>query len=210
MKVLIMIDIQKDFIPGGSLAVEEGDLIIPAVNGLQPAFEMLVATQDWHPPGHVSFASSHSGMLPGDKIDLDGVEQMLWPDHCVQASEGAEFADDLNMGKVQKIIRKGTDPEIDSYSGFFDNQHKRDTGLHDYLQKKNVDTIFITGLAADVCVLYTTLDALDLDYDVFLVEDATKAVGGEKALRNTLQELKNKGAQVITSRVVTDLLSRQP
>ena len=205
-----MIDIQKDFLPGGSLAVEDGDLIIPAVNRLQPAFEMVVATQDWHPQDHVSFASNHSGMQPGDRIDQDGVEQILWPDHCVQASEGAGFADDLQMGKVQKIIRKGTDPKIDSYSGFFDNLHRRNTGLHDYLQIKNVDKVFITGLAADVCVRYTILDAINLGYDVFLVEDATKAVGGEKALRLTIQELIVKGTQVITTKEVTKLFSRQP
>ena len=210
MKALIMIDIQKDFLPGGSLAVEDGDLIIPAVNRLQPAFEMVVATQDWHPQDHVSFASNHSGMQPGDRIDQDGVEQILWPDHCVQASEGAGFADDLQMGKVQKIIRKGTDPKIDSYSGFFDNLHRRNTGLHDYLQIKNVDKVFITGLAADVCVRYTILDAINLGYDVFLVEDATKAVGGEKALRLTIQELIVKGTQVITTKEVTELFSRQP
>jgi len=205
MKALLMIDIQKDFLPGGSLAVDEGDMIIPAVNRLQPVFEMIVATQDWHPQDHVSFASNHRGMHPGDKMDLDGVEQMLWPDHCVQGTDGAGFADDLNMEKVQKIIRKGTDPKIDSYSGFFDNQHKRDTGLHDYLRERNVDTVYITGLAADVCVRYTTLDALDLGYGVFIVEDATKAVEGEKSLRNTLQELRNKGAQIIASKEVTEL-----
>ena len=128
----------------------------------------------------------------------------------MQASEGAGFADDLQMGKVQKIIRKGTDPKIDSYSGFFDNLHRRNTGLHDYLQIKNVDKVFITGLAADVCVRYTILDAINLGYDVFLVEDATKAVGGEKALRLTIQELIVKGTQVITTKEVTKLFSRQP
>jgi nicotinamidase/pyrazinamidase len=206
MKALLLIDIQKDFLPGGSLAVAEGDRVIPVVNRLQPNFKIIIATQDWHPKDHGSFASNHTGSRPGDRVDLDGVEQILWPDHCVQGSEGAEFADDLEMESVQKIIRKGKDPKTDSYSGFFDNQHKRDTGLHDYLRGKGVDTIYITGLATDVCVRYTALDALELGYGVFLVEDATKAVGGEKALRNTIQELKDKGAKVVLSKEITELL----
>jgi nicotinamidase/pyrazinamidase len=205
MNALLMIDIQKDFLPGGSLAVVEGDQVIPVVNRLQPAFEMIIATQDWHPQGHASLASSHRGMHPDDKIDLDGVEQVLWPDHCVQDSEGAEFADGLKMNQVQKVIRKGEDPKIDSYSGFFDNQHKRDTGLHDYLQNNHVDTVYLSGLAADVCVRYTALDALELGYVVFLVKDATKAVGGEKALRKTLQNLEDKGVIAIPSKEITDL-----
>jgi nicotinamidase/pyrazinamidase len=202
MKALLMIDIQKDFLPGGSLPVEEGDLIIPVVNRLQQAFELIIATQDWHPQDHGSFASNHKDRKPGDEVDLDGVGQVLWPDHCVQGSEGAGFAHDLYMGKVQKIIQKGKDPRIDSYSGFFDNKHKKDTGLHDYLQERNVDTVYITGLAADICVRYTALDALELGYHAILVKEATRAVGGAEAFQITMRELKDKGVQVISSEEV--------
>ena len=195
----MLIDIQKDFLPGGSLAVEQGDKIIPVVNKLQEDFELIVATQDWHPPNHGSFASNHQGKSPGDKIKLQGTDQVLWPDHCVQDSEGATFADDLNMANVQHVIRKGTDPKVDSYSGFYDNEHKKATGLHDFLKKKNVDTVYLTGLATDVCVRFTALDALELGYKTILVKDATKAVDGDKGYQQTLAELNKKGVKILTS-----------
>jgi len=199
MEALLLIDIQKDFLPGGSLAVEQGDKIIPVVNKLQEDFELIVATQDWHPPNHGSFASNHQGKSPGDKIKLQGTDQVLWPDHCVQDSEGATFADDLNMANVQHVIRKGTDPKVDSYSGFYDNEHKKATGLHDFLKKKNVDTVYLTGLATDVCVRFTALDALELGYKTILVKDATKAVDGDKGYQQTLAELNKKGVKILTS-----------
>lgn len=198
MKALILVDLQKDFLPGGSLAVEDGDKIIPGINELlDNNFDLVVATQDWHPPEHGSFASNHEQKKPGDKIKLQGTVQVLWPDHCVQDSEGAEFADDLKTGKIEKVIKKGTDPNIDSYSGFFDNENKKSTGLHDYLQSKNVDTVAIAGLAADVCVRYTTLDALELGYRTMVVKDATKAVDKEEGYSRTMEELKNKGAELV-------------
>lgn len=206
MNALLLIDIQKDFLPGGSLEVPKGDDIIPAVNELQKIFDLVVATQDWHPEDHGSFASNHPGKEPGDKVELDGVEQVLWPDHCVQETEGAEFADDLKMDRVEKVIRKGTDPLIDSYSGFYDNQHKRATGLHEYLQEKNVRTVTITGLAADVCVRYTTLDALELGYKVFLVKNATRAVGADEELEKTVKELRNKGAGIVNYDEVMEMM----
>lgn len=200
-----MIDIQKDFLPGGSLEVPQGDEIIPVVNDMQKFFDMVVATRDWHPADHVSFASNHEGKMPGEKIELDGVEQVLWPDHCVQDTEGAEFADDLVLGNVTGIIKKGTDPQIDSYSGFFDNRHKRATGLHELLQEHHVDTVTVMGLAADVCVRYTVLDALGLGYKVFLMEDATRAVDGPDAHRKTMEEMKEKGATVVNSRKIMEM-----
>ncbi|HER10034.1 MAG TPA: bifunctional nicotinamidase/pyrazinamidase [Bacteroides sp.] len=206
MNALLLIDIQKDFLPGGSLEVPEGDKIIPVVNEIQEYFDIVVATQDWHPEDHGSFASNHPGKKPGDKVALDGVEQILWPDHCIQQSEGAEFADDLNMERVQNIIKKGTDPDIDSYSGFFDNKHRRATGLHEYLREKDVDTVTIVGLAADVCVRYTALDAMELGYKVFLVRNATRAVDGDEALENTLRELRKEGAGVVDSSGIKDIL----
>lgn len=207
MKALIMIDIQKDFLPGGSLEVKEGDEIIPVVNQLQLHFDMVVATQDWHPRNHKSFASNHPGKEPGDHVDLEGTDQILWPDHCVQGSPGAEWPCELHTDKIIKVIRKGTDAFVDSYSGFYDNQHHRATGLHDLLRKHGISFLALTGLAADVCVKYTALDALMLGYEVFLVKDATRAVGGEKALRDTIRELSDKGARVVTSAEAIRLLA---
>ncbi|MFP4090010.1 MAG: bifunctional nicotinamidase/pyrazinamidase [Cyclobacteriaceae bacterium] len=203
MDALLLIDIQKDFLPGGSLEVKEGDQVIPVANELQQHFELVVATQDYHPRDHGSFAASHEGKKPGDHIELNGLDQVLWPVHCVQGSEGAEFADDLQMGKVEKIFRKGVDSEIDSYSGFYDNGHKRSTGLSDYLKDKGVDRVYIVGLAADVCVKFTALDALKEGFDTVVVKDGTRAVNlREDDYENTMQELKDKGAEIMESREV--------
>lgn len=207
MKALIMIDIQKDFLPGGSLEVKDGDHIVPVVNRLQEHFDMVVATQDWHPRDHKSFASNHPGKEPGDHVDLEGIDQVLWPDHCVQGSPGAEWPGELHTDKIVKVIRKGLDPLVDSYSGFYDNQHRRATGLHDVLRKHGISFLALTGLAADVCVKYTALDALMLGYEVFLVSDATRAVGGDRALRKVLKELGEKGARVVTSEEAIRLLA---
>lgn len=205
MKALVLVDLQKDFLPGGSLAVEEGDQVIPKVNNmLNHSFDLVVATQDWHPANHGSFASNHENKKPGDIIDLQGTEQILWPDHCVQNSEGAEFADDLDTEKIDKIIKKGTDPNIDSYSGFYDNEHKKATGLHDYLKQKNIDSLVIAGLAADVCVRFTALDALELGYKTQVVKDATRAVEKEEGYKQTMNELKKKGAELISSEKVAE------
>jgi len=206
MNALLIIDIQKDFLPGGSLEVPKGDEIIPAVNEIQEFFDLVVATQDWHPQDHGSFASNHPGKKPGDKVKLDGIEQVLWPDHCVQETEGSQFAEDLQMERVVKIIRKGTDPLVDSYSGFYDNKHKRATGLHEFLKEKHVDTVTVTGLAADVCVRYTTLDALELGYKVYLIRNATRAVEGDEALEKTIRELREKGAGIIDSHGMKEML----
>jgi nicotinamidase/pyrazinamidase len=149
MEALIIVDVQNDFLPGGALAVTEGDEVVPIINRLAKSFGLVVATQDWHPADHKSFASQHENKKPGDKVELLGMEQVLWPDHCVQGTKGAEFSSELDQLPIMNVFRKGIDPEIDSYSGFFDNGHKRSTGLHDYLQEKNVDTVTIVGLATD-------------------------------------------------------------
>ncbi len=175
-KALILVDIQNDFMPGGALAVAGGDAIVPIANQMQPAFERVVATQDWHPPGHASFASRYPGRAPFDVIDLDGFRQTLWPDHCVQNTEGAELVSALDTDRIEQVFRKGDDPRIDSYSGFFDNDHRRATGLGDYLRDRGVTEVTIAGLAADVCVLYTALDARRLGFSTRVVEDATRAV----------------------------------
>jgi len=176
MEALILVDIQHDFLPEGALAVEEGDAVVPVANALQPYFDLVVATQDYHPADHLSFAANHSGKQPGDYIQLKGLNQVLWPVHCVQGSAGAQFADDLSLDKVAKIFPKGTDPEIDSYSGFFDNGHLKATGLGDYLKEKGVDKVVIVGLAADYCVKFTALDSKQLGFDTVVVQDGTRAV----------------------------------
>jgi nicotinamidase/pyrazinamidase len=180
MKVLILIDIQNDFIPGGSLEVPGGDEIIPVVNQLQEKFDLVVATQDWHPQNHMSFASNHKGKEPFEMIELGGMDQILWPDHCVQNSKGAEFHPGLKTTKTEAIFRKGMDPEIDSYSGFYDNGHKKSTGLAGYLREKGATELYFCGLAADVCVYYSIKDALKEGFSSTLIEDATRALDNEK------------------------------
>ncbi len=176
MRALIVTDIQNDFLPGGALEVPEGDQIIPLVNQLQEKFPLVVATQDWHPANHGSFASVHPGKKPFDYIDLYGIEQILWPDHCVQETKGAEFADALSMNAIETIFRKALDPNIDSYSTFFDNGHKKSTGLSGYLQEKGVKQVYLAGLAGDVCVAFSALDALGEGFETYLIEDATRPI----------------------------------
>jgi len=198
MKTLLLIDIQNDFIPGGSLEVSGGDEIIPVVNDLQQKFDLVVATQDWHPQNHMSFASNHDGKEPFERIELHNMEQILWPDHCVQNSEGAEFHPDLHTKKVEAIIRKGMDPEIDSYSGFYDNGHKISTGLAGYLKEKGAGDLYFCGLAADVCVYYSIKDALKEGFSATLIEDATRALDDEK-FAEMKKELQGKGMKKLKS-----------
>ncbi|MGN6616010.1 MAG: bifunctional nicotinamidase/pyrazinamidase [Ilyomonas sp.] len=201
MKALLLIDIQNDFLPGGTLAVPGGDAIIPLCNELQKHFDLVVATQDWHPRNHKSFASNHAEKNTFDVIELNGLQQVLWPDHCVQGTGGAAFAEALNMNRVEAIFRKGMNTEIDSYSGFFDNGHKKSTGLAAYLKGRNVDEVYIAGLAGDYCVYYTANDALALNFKTFILEDATRSInadGFEKAKRDVL----NKGGEIINSKDV--------
>lgn len=176
MRALVVVDIQNDFLPGGALAVKEGDKIIPLVNKLPPKFDIVVATQDWHPANHESFASNYSNGAIGDLVDLHGLPQVLWPDHCVQNTWGAEFAKALNISLIQQVFRKGTDSTVDSYSGFFDNGKKKDTGLSTYLQSRSVEQLFIVGLATDYCVKFTALDAVNLGFETTVIIDAVKAV----------------------------------
>ncbi|GAB3225919.1 bifunctional nicotinamidase/pyrazinamidase [Hymenobacter seoulensis] len=195
MKALLLIDIQNDFVPGGSLAVPDGDAILPLVNQLQPTYDLVVATQDWHPAGHESFASQHPGHQPFDQIDLHGLPQTLWPDHCVQGTAGAEFSTRLEQNRIEAIFRKGTSPEIDSYSGFFDNGHRKSTGLADYLRGRGVREVHLCGLAADFCVNFSALDALREGFEVTVLEAATRAISVEGYAR-ARQELLTRGAQV--------------
>lgn len=178
VRALILVDLQNDFLPGGALAVPDGDAVLPLANryAADPGYELVVATQDWHPPGHGSFASSHPGRAPGEVIDLHGLPQVLWPDHCVQGTPGAELAAGLDRSRVAAVFRKGTDPCIDSYSAFFDNGHRKATGLGDWLRERHVDEVHVLGLATDYCVRFTALDAVALGFRVVLLEDASRGV----------------------------------
>ena len=176
MKALIIVDVQNDFLPGGALAVPEGDRIIPVINELSQGFELVFTTQDWHPANHCSFAASHPNTKIGDQITIDGQAQNLWPVHCVQNTPGAELASNLHPKVVTARIYKGTDPRVDSYSGFFDNQRKRATGLEALVRQHDADELTIVGLATDYCVKATVLDARDLGFAVTVYANACRAV----------------------------------
>lgn len=200
---LLIVDVQNDFLPGGALAVTNGDEVVPVINQLQEQFNFIVATQDFHPADHGSFAANHEGTKPGELIKLSGLQQILWPVHCVQGSEGAEFHAELNPIKWTAIFQKGTNPEVDSYSGFFDNARRGDTGLGDFLQNEGIMNVFVTGLAQDYCVKYTALDAVSLGFKTYLITDATRAVNlsaedGEKAL----EEMKKAGVIIVESSAI--------
>ena len=160
MRALVLVDIQNDFLPTGALPVARGDEVIPVANRLSARFELVVATQDWHPRDHGSFAANHQGRRPGEVIDLNGLPQVLWPVHCVQWTSGAELAPGLDVSRVARVFQKGVDPAIDSYSGFYDNAHRRATGLGEYLRQRGVSHLFVVGLATDYCVKFTALDAV--------------------------------------------------
>ena len=176
MNVLLLVDLQNDFLPGGALAVPHGDAVIPVANRLMPYFDLVVATRDWHPPDHVSFARNHPGCRPGDVIDVDGLPQVLWPVHCVPGTAGAEISDALDRDAIDHYIRKGTNPRIDSYSTFFDNAHRQSTGLDDYLNAHGVSDIYLMGLATDYCVLYSVRDARMLGYAVTVIPDGCRGI----------------------------------
>lgn len=175
---LILVDLQNDFLPGGALAVPDGDRVIPVANRLAASaeFRLVVATQDWHPAHHASFAANHPGLAVGSAIELDGLSQVLWPVHCVENTGGALFAPGLETRRVHRVFQKGTDPSIDSYSGFFDNGHRKATGLGGFLKLHGVTAVTVVGLATDYCVKFTALDARQLGFDVTLVRSGCRAV----------------------------------
>lgn len=197
-RALIIVDMQNDFMPGGALPTAGGDQITGLLNALQSRFDVVVATQDWHPRGHGSFASSHPGRSPGDVIDLNGLQQVLWPDHAIQDSAGAELVTALDQKHIARIFRKGTEPLVDSYSGFFDNGQRGDTGLGDYLRSQGVSAVYVAGLALDYCVKYTALDAQRIGFDTTLIVDASRAVNlhpGDGA--NAVATMKAAGVRVV-------------
>jgi nicotinamidase/pyrazinamidase len=198
MKALIIVDIQNDFVAGGTLEVPNGDQIVPVVNELAKRFDLVVATQDWHPPTHKSFASNHENKKPFEIISLGGLEQVLWPDHCVQGTRGAEFHPLLDTKPVEAVFRKGTDPEIDSYSGFYDNGRKKSTGLNGYLKERKVDEVYVCGLAADYCVYFTARDATQSGFRTFYIEDATRAIDPTK-FKQAKDDLLSLGVQFVNA-----------
>ena len=199
-RALILVDLQNDFLRGGALAVPDGNLVLPIANRLADVFPYVAATQDWHPANHGSFASQHPGAQVGDVIELDGLPQILWPDHCVQHSHGAEFAAELRADLIHTVFCKGCDPRVDSYSGFYDNGHRHATGLGDDLRARKIKEIAVLGLATDYCVKLTVLDALREGFATSVVEDGCRAVeleagDGAKALR----EMHEAGAKIVQS-----------
>lgn len=198
MQALIIVDVQNDFLPGGALEVKDGDKIIPYINELQNNFNLVIATQDWHPANHKSFAINHPNKNIGEFINLNGLQQILWPVHCVQNSKGAEFAETLNQEKIEKIFVKGTKPQIDSYSGYFDNGKKQSTGLQDYLKSKSVNKVVVVGLAADYCVKFTALDAVNLGFEVEVHKAGTRAVNLQRNdFEKAMKDMKNVGIKII-------------
>ena len=204
MTALLLVDLQNDFLPGGALAVPRGDDVLPVANRLMEAadaFDLVAATQDWHPAGHGSFASRHRGARPGDVIDLGGLRQELWPDHCVAGTSGAEFPPLLDQTRIARVFRKGSDPEIDSYSAFFDNARRRSTGLADFLRASGVDRVDVMGLATDYCVKFSVLDALSLGFKTRVIEDGCRGVDLQAGdVERAFEAMKDAGAEIVSSR----------
>lgn len=200
MRALVLIDLQYDFMPGGALAVARGDEVVPVAQALMSKFDHVIASQDWHPRDHASFAVNHPGTKVGDVIELDGLPQVMWPAHCVQGTHGAELHASIDKRRITAVFRKGLDRNIDSYSALFDNGHKKSTGLADWLRAKKLDRLWFLGLATDYCVKFSVLDAIALGFEVTVVADGCRAVDlqpgdGERALA----AMRAAGAKIVTS-----------
>lgn len=195
--VLIVVDVQNGFTPGGNLAVANADEIIPNINQLAQKFEHIVLTQDWHPDQHISFADNHPNKKPFETIELDYGRQVLWPKHCVQGTRDAEFHPHLNIPTAQLIIRKGCHQNIDSYSAFMEADRKTPTGLNGYLREHQINTVFIVGIATDFCVAWTAIDAAELGFDTYVIEDACKGIDLNGSLQQAWQDMSQKGVHRI-------------
>ena len=192
-EALIVIDVQNDFCPGGALAVEDGDAVVPVINGLIERFDHVVLTQDWHPEGHSSFASSHQGKAPFDTIEMPYGTQTLWPDHCVQGTKGAAFHEGLAWDKAELVIRKGFRSAIDSYSAFFENDHETPTGLSGYLRERGITRVTLAGLATDFCVAYSAIDARRQGFEATVIMDACRAIDLGGSLSAMTAKMKEAG-----------------
>ena len=199
MKTLLLIDIQNDFLPGGALAVPEGDMIIPMVNSIMGSYDCVVATQDWHPANHGSFALNHPGRDVYEQVELDGLAQTLWPVHCVQNTGGALFAPGLNTRAISKVFPKGMDADIDSYSGFFDNGHRKDTGMAAWLRERDMTELDVAGVATDYCVQFTVLDALQLGFQVRVLTPACRGVNlAPGDVDRAIEKMRASGAEIVS------------
>jgi nicotinamidase/pyrazinamidase len=197
---LIVVDIQYDFCPGGTLPLKLGDAVFPVVNRLSRKFPLVVATQDWHSSDHGSFASQHPGSKPLEVINLDGIEQVLWPDHCVEGTRGAEFHHELDQAPFRAVFRKGTNRSVDSYSALMENDHWTETGLRGYLEGLRARRLFVCGLATDFCVRFTVLDARQMGFEAVVISDACRGVDiPEGTAESAFQEMKQAGALILTS-----------
>ena len=197
--VLIVVDVQNSFLPGGSLAVPRGNQVVPVINDLAKCFANVVLTQDWHPAGHRSFASSHPGKKPFDKITLDYGEQILWPDHCVQGTEGARLCRDLDLAHCQLVLRKGYHMNVDSYSAFIEADGKTTTGLGGYLRERGINSVYVCGLATDFCVAWTALDARNLGFAAVVIDDACRAIDTLGSLAAAWERMERAGIKRMQS-----------
>jgi nicotinamidase/pyrazinamidase len=195
--VLLIIDVQNDFCPGGALAVPRGDEIVPVINQLAQQFAHVILTQDWHPRGHLSFASSHLGKSPFDVVEVSYGQQTLWPDHCLQAGRGAEFHPRLEVPHAELVLRKGFRPEIDSYSAFQENDRKTKTGLEGYLRERGFQRVFLAGLAYDYCVRYSAIDARAAGFGSFVIENACRAIGLNQSIEKTQADFSSHGVEQV-------------
>ncbi|MCZ2458394.1 MAG: bifunctional nicotinamidase/pyrazinamidase [Chitinophagales bacterium] len=199
MKALIIVDVQNDFCPGGALAVENGDRIIPVINSISGRFDAVVQTQDWHPAGHSSFASVHPGKKPYETIEMFYGTQVLWPDHCIQGSAGADFHPRLHTPATQLIIRKGFRKAIDSYSAFYENDKKTATGLTGYLKNLGIDELYFCGLATDFCVKWSAIDGIREGFKVYVIEDAVEGINLDNSVAKAWKEMEEAGAKRVRS-----------
>ncbi|MBI5774168.1 MAG: bifunctional nicotinamidase/pyrazinamidase [Verrucomicrobia bacterium] len=196
-RAFVIVDVQNDFVPGGALAVPEGDRVVPVINEAQKNFDLVVATQDWHPHNHGSFAANHFGRKPGEIIQLNGLTQILWPTHCVQGTKGAEFLAALDTSRVARVFQKGTAPEIDSYSGLFDNGHRKSTGLAEYLKSQGVTDVYVAGLATDYCVKFTALDCAKLGFKTHILTAGCRGVNLKPDdSRDAIEEMRRAGVSI--------------
>lgn len=199
-RAMLVVDVQNDFCPGGNLAVEEGDMVVPVINSLMPKFPLIAATKDWHPPDHISLLSNHPGTEAMDTKEIGGIEQIIWPDHCVQNTKGAELHPGLDLSGIHCILHKGYKANLDSYSAFFENDHTTPTGLAFFLQGLGVRDLYVTGLAEDVCVFATAADARKLGFTVFVVEDAVRGVNiPQGSLEEARKTMKSEGIRYVQS-----------
>jgi nicotinamidase/pyrazinamidase len=197
--VLLAVDVQNCFLPGGSLAVKDGDQVIPIINRMAKSFANVVMTQDWHTPDHISFASAHPGKKPFEMVKLDYGDQILWPDHCVQGTSGADISKDVSIPHAQLVVRKGFHRNMDSYSGFFEADHKTPTGLGGYLTQRGINKVFVAGLATDFCVAWTAVDARNLGFETYVVEDACRGIDTQGSLEKAWADMLQAGVKRITS-----------